>query len=196
MGDDAGTGRWMSYDELAAVRGIKRIGAVRLVQRHKWRRQAGNDGLARILVPHDALQPVPRTAARIGAPFNDAGTAAPDVAGSDAGNAAGTGIETVLAALREAHGSELARLTEAVTAERTRADALRDRVDKLTGRLAEAEAEGNALTIETAELTAQVKAAKAEAREAQDAAEELRQAAAARRGRGRLVRLRAAWRGE
>jgi hypothetical protein len=33
--DDAGTGRWMTYDELAAVRGIKRIGAVRLVQRHK-----------------------------------------------------------------------------------------------------------------------------------------------------------------
>ena len=46
------------------------------------------------------------------------------------------------------------------------------------------------------ELTAQVKAAKAEAREAQDRAEELRQADAARRGRGRLARLRAAWRGE
>ena len=62
--------------------------------------------------------------------------------------------------------------------------------------LAKAEAEGNSLTIETAELTAQVKAAKAEAKEAQDRAEELRQAEAARRGRGRLARLRAAWWGE
>jgi hypothetical protein len=44
--------------------------------------------------------------------------------------------------------------------------------------------------------TASVKAAKAEAREAQDAAEALRQADVARRGRGRLARLRAAWRGE
>ena len=61
--------------------------------------------------------------------------------------------------------------------------------------LAKAEAEGNALTIETAELTAQVTAAKAEAREAQDRAEELRQAEEARRGRGRLARLRSAWRG-
>jgi hypothetical protein len=56
MSDDAGTdGRWLTYDELAALRGIRRIGAVRLVQRYKWRRQAGNDGKARILVPRDAL---------------------------------------------------------------------------------------------------------------------------------------------
>jgi hypothetical protein len=54
MHDDAGTtGRWMTYDELAEMRGIKRIGAVRLVQRYKWRRQAGNDGRARVLVPHE-----------------------------------------------------------------------------------------------------------------------------------------------
>jgi hypothetical protein len=53
---------------------------------------------------------------------------------------------------------------------------------------AKAEAEGDALTVETAELTAQVKAAKAEAREAQDRAEELGQADAARRRRGRLAR--------
>jgi hypothetical protein len=62
--------------------------------------------------------------------------------------------------------------------------------------LATAEAEGNSLTIETAELTAQVTAAKAEAREARDRAEAAERADAARRGRGRLARLRAAWRGE
>jgi hypothetical protein len=43
-GEDAGTGRWVTYDELAKVRGIERIGAVRLVQRKRWRRQRGNDG--------------------------------------------------------------------------------------------------------------------------------------------------------
>src|SRR4051794_1650567 len=52
---EAGEGRWLTYDELAAVRGIKRIGAVRLAQRMKWRRTAGNDGKARVLVPAASL---------------------------------------------------------------------------------------------------------------------------------------------
>jgi chromosome segregation ATPase len=89
-------------------------------------------------------------------------------------------------------------------AARTRADVLRDRIEamqvdaaSLQAQLATAEAEGNSLTVETAELTAQVKAAKTEAREVQERVEELRQADdAARRGRRRLARLRAAWRGE
>ena len=42
-GDDAGV--WMTYDELAVARDIKRDGARRLAQRHRWRRHAGNDGL-------------------------------------------------------------------------------------------------------------------------------------------------------
>jgi hypothetical protein len=61
MNDDAGTGRWVTYDELAQARGMQRSGAVRLVQRKKWRRQAGNDGLARVLVPPDELHPASRT---------------------------------------------------------------------------------------------------------------------------------------
>jgi chromosome segregation ATPase len=100
--------------------------------------------------------------------------------------------EAQIAQLRAA----LDRAEQGRDAERARADALADRVHGVQVELAKAEAEGNALTIETAELTGQVKAAKTEAREAQDRAEELRQADAARRGRGRLARLRAAWRGE
>jgi cell division protein FtsB len=69
-------------------------------------------------------------------------------------------------------------------AERARADALANRVHVMQADLAKAEAEGDALPIETAELTAQVKAAKAEAREAQDRAEELRQAEGRRGGAG------------
>ena len=52
-GDDAGV--WMTYDELAVARDIKRDGARRLAQRHRWRRHAGNDGLARVLVPREWL---------------------------------------------------------------------------------------------------------------------------------------------
>ena len=100
--------------------------------------------------------------------------------------------------------------------ERARADALRDRAQAATeaerradqaeqGREAARkrahELANRLLVVQGAadrseELTAQVKAAKAEAREAEDRAEELRLADAARRGRGRWARLRAAWRGE
>src|ERR1700722_18867712 len=152
MSDDAGTGgRWMTYDELAAMRGIKRIGAVRLVQRYKWRRQAGNDGRARVLVPHDALQPVRGTDDGASAPE----PVAPTSAGSAAGNDAGTNptlmagaratletavlslTERALAAERRADGADaraeraesaVASERAALTAERARADALRDRV--------------------------------------------------------------------
>ena len=50
-----GNGRWLTYGEIAASRGTSRIAAVRLTQRHKWRRQMGNDGLARVFVPPDML---------------------------------------------------------------------------------------------------------------------------------------------
>jgi hypothetical protein len=61
---------------------------------------------------------------------------------------------------------------------------------------AKAEAKGNALTIETDELRRQVEAEQMARAEAEADAVELLQADAARRGRGRLARLRAAWRGE
>jgi hypothetical protein len=48
LGDGA---RWMSFEELAAVRGISKPSAVKLVRRHKWRRQRDNQGHVRALVP-------------------------------------------------------------------------------------------------------------------------------------------------
>jgi len=48
--------RWLTYDEIATVRGVKRSGAIRWVQRHKWRRQPGNDGQVRALVPNAWLR--------------------------------------------------------------------------------------------------------------------------------------------
>ena len=48
VGDGA---RRMTYAELAAVRGTSQASAVRLVRRHRWPRQAGNDGVVRVTVP-------------------------------------------------------------------------------------------------------------------------------------------------
>jgi hypothetical protein len=48
VGDGA---RRMTYAELAAVRGISAASAERLVRRRRWPRQAGNDGVVRVLVP-------------------------------------------------------------------------------------------------------------------------------------------------
>ena len=80
-------------------------------------------------------------------------------------------------------------------AERTRADGLADQLRVAQVEFAKAEAEGDALAVETAELTAQVKAAQIARAEAEADAAELRRVEAARRGRGRLARVLAAWRG-
>ena len=72
----------------------------------------------------------------------------------------------------------------------------RDRIDGLQVRLATAEADGNALTVETAELTAQLNQAKQRAQEAQNAADAIRRADDVRRTWGRWVRLMQAWRGQ
>jgi hypothetical protein len=52
VGDGA---RRMTYAELAAVRGISITSARRLVLRHRWPRQIGNDGIVRVTVPLTAL---------------------------------------------------------------------------------------------------------------------------------------------
>jgi hypothetical protein len=54
-GDMSDDGRWLTYAQLAASRGISKASAARLVLRKRWRRQRGNDRTVRILVPHDSL---------------------------------------------------------------------------------------------------------------------------------------------
>ena len=145
---------WMTYREIAAARGITHAAAIRLVQRHRWQKRDGsNDGLAHVLVPHDAVQPTPPVrrppVMPIQRPLSSGPTTPPDTAA----------FETALAAIREAHAGETAALRDQVTAaisradqaeagreaereradraergrdaERVRADALRDRVDAL-----------------------------------------------------------------
>ena len=49
--------RRLTYAELAAVRGISRASAERLVRRKHWPRQIGNDGVVRVLVPPEDAAP-------------------------------------------------------------------------------------------------------------------------------------------
>jgi hypothetical protein len=74
VGDGA---RRMTYAELAAVRGISALSAERLVRRKHWPRQAGNDGIVRVLVPLTEAHKVGGTA-RFRAPDNPR-TSAPDI---------------------------------------------------------------------------------------------------------------------
>jgi hypothetical protein len=57
VGDGA---RRMTYAELAQARDISLASTRRLARRHRWPRQAGNDGLVRILVPLGHLHSVPQ----------------------------------------------------------------------------------------------------------------------------------------
>jgi len=47
--------RWVSYDDLAAARGISKASAFRMANRHKWEKGKGNNGTVRLLVPLSVL---------------------------------------------------------------------------------------------------------------------------------------------
>ena len=54
--DTSADGRWLTYAELAKLRGIDLGSAKRLALRNHWRRQKGNSGRAvKVLVPPEAL---------------------------------------------------------------------------------------------------------------------------------------------
>ena len=175
-----GGGVWMTYGELAAARGIKRGAAIRLVQRHRWRKREGsNDGFAHVLVPPDWAKPGERATPHDVAPRRSAPSS------QDIAHVVQTAVQAVTAAkdaeiqvwrerTQEAEGARhqaearADRADQALTAERNRADALRERMD-------------------------QSQAAREAAEKALAA---FQQSDAARRALGRLARLRAAWRGE
>jgi hypothetical protein len=138
--DDGGAtakeGRWLSYAELAELRGITRKAAIRLTQRHRWRRQPGNDGATRVFVTADIT--------RRQTPRNDAGSTPPSDGDAPHYVAA---FETALAAVREAHAGEivvlreqLARAEQGANVERARAGALRDRLNAMQEQLADVHA--------------------------------------------------------
>jgi hypothetical protein len=141
-------GRWLTYDELARLRGITQQSAVKLSRRQHWRRQTGNRGTVRLFVPEEWL-------AR---PWS---MDAPEQSGQPTGTLRddGTAVETVLAALREAHAGEVGRLTEALAAANSRADRLDLLIETTRGELL-------AVEIKAGRETARADAAEAERRAA------------------------------
>src|SRR3954465_1861149 len=61
--EDAKDTRWMSYGEIAQLRGTDTESAIRLVRRRKWPKRQANDGTVRVAIPADVLRDMsPRTA--------------------------------------------------------------------------------------------------------------------------------------
>jgi hypothetical protein len=188
--DSAGADtRWMSYAELGQARGINPASAKRLALRRKWRRQAGNDGTARVAVP--VREATPRN--------GNTGATGEDVAHLV------TSLELALSELR----TQLVR-------ERNRADQASEAAERNAAWLAEAEARIATLradgamvklvrdSLERALTAAERASAEADAAlvmeqiarsKAEADAAALRHAEKARREQGRATRLRQAWRG-
>jgi hypothetical protein len=168
--DNQPDARWMTFKELAAIRGISKLSAVALVRRRGWRRQRDNQGHVRALVPliwlsggiADQGDNQPHSP-----PHNDAYTEP---------------FAAALAAIREAKDGEIATLREQLEQERARCERAEMRISGLEA--------GNAT------LQADLEAAREAVRRAEAALDGYYAAEAERRGRGRLARLRAAWRGE
>jgi len=217
---DRGDGaRWMTFSELAKVRGISKLSAARLVRRHGWRRQQDNQGHVIALVPSIWVNPADNPPA---SPRDDPPDDLSDKATRPADNPPdAASLVAALAAVESAHiRAENALRERAEAAEgraeaaESRAEAERERADAAIAaerrRAVEAE---EALAFErvrveslqrdvAAHLSMATEAAhgfeavRQRAAEAERAADALRQTEAARKGRGRLARLRAAWRGE
>jgi hypothetical protein len=106
--------RWMTYRELAAARAISPASATRLAMRRKWRRQRGNDGIARVLVPMTEAEPARATASDV------MGVIAGDVSHDATPDIARTinALEEHVITLRE----RLAEAEQRIAREATRAD--------------------------------------------------------------------------
>jgi hypothetical protein len=178
---DSEDARWMTFAELAEVRGISRLSAATLVRRHGWRRQRDNRGHVIALVPLTWAT----------SELDDRSDKQPDNPPDSQGHLAA--FETALAAVREAKDGEITtlrqqveRLTAQADTERARGDALRE---GLNAKLADAQAE----------LAAAMDAADrhhAAAVDARGRLADMERDNATRKGRGLLARLRAAWRRE
>src|SRR5690349_5496496 len=126
--DIAQDGQWMSYGELARVRGIDRQSAVKLVRRHSWRRQPGNNGEVRVFVPADGVSRPMTRDETLDETRAETRPIAPDT----------TAFETALAAIEAAHASEVTALRERADAAEMSRVATQAIADKALIQLAEA----------------------------------------------------------
>ena len=192
---DQDGGRWLTYPELASVRGIDKPSAIRLATRKKWRRQRDNRRIVRVLVPSEWLSPRYQS---MDLPMEqpardmDLSSNRPDFAAA-------------LAAVEAAHAGEVAALHGQINGLKTLADRTMAQLTEATARVGDAERRADRLEqdlaaahviAQAAQRTAReaVEQARAEAVTARDTAEALRRADEARKARGRWRAAWAAWR--
>ncbi len=220
-GDASGDGRWMTYAEIARLRGISKASAERLVFRRHWRRQQGNDRTLRVLVPPEFL-----SGDASGDTSGDTSRGVRDDAqGAWAGALAN--LDNVATALREQldHANQqtheankradvavaladrtLVQLAEtsaradraeqSIETERGRADRAEARADRAEQAHLEERKRADQAEIALDKLESELEVEKIDGAEARADMAELRQVEAIRKGQGRWARLRAAWRGE
>jgi hypothetical protein len=185
--DDRGDGAWMTYKQLAEVRHISPRAAVRMTQRHRLRRQPGNDGQVLVWVPHDMAEPSQRQSQR-------------DDRGDDARD---TGLlaafEDAVAGLRgqlDATNARADRAEAALTEANRRAASALSLAEGTLAQLADTNARADRAEGRVAAIQTGLDVARTEARAARERAEAAEREIDARKARGLLARLRAAVRGE
>ena len=217
--DSDADGQWLTYGELASIRRIDRHSAVKLVTRHRWRRQKDNRDVLRIFVPTEWAMSKDRGTDQA----TDMGTDT----GTDAGTDAGTDIVRAIDALQTAlaAANERAdRLDLLIETERGKLLAAEIRATAAEGALVQVRAHTDAAEADRRAAIERADVAESRQRWAEDRVEGLRdllteaerRAAGAedarktvmahadaleraefeRQARGRWARLRAAWRGE
>ena len=155
---DADGARWMTFKELAALRGISKLSAVSLVRRHGWRRQRDNQGHVRALVPAAWTESQADNQSHM-QPEDEADNQA------DTRTYAAT-FETALAAIEAAHAGEVAVLRDQLdAAERGRLSA-QTMADQAMAMLADATAQVERVEQAVAGERARADALRAKAEEA------------------------------
>ena len=190
--DASPDGQWMTVAELAALRRISKGSADRLARQRRWRRQPDQQGQLRLLVPHDAFQSAGQMLAEAPSGGHRDRQATVSRASQERVKAAEQRAERAEKRAREAEQARLAA-EAAASRERDRAAMLLARTEAALAaeRKARAAAEEAAQNIVPMDRAVQIAIEVAAAQLRQ-----LHQAETARRARGLLARLWAAWRGD
>ena len=189
MSAETSDGRWLTYDQLAALRHIDKPSAVKLATRNRWQRRKGNTGQMQVCVPMHWFERAQDRQDRYAHKSTDIDAESGLMAALEDAVAGLRGQLDVANARVDAESARADRSDAALTGERVRADALRERLDEMQRDLKASEA----IAIE---LRADLDAARAQGQATQEVADAQARLIAARRSRGLLARLRAAVRGE
>jgi hypothetical protein len=184
-------GVWLTKAEIARVRGITIASAYRLIRRQGWRRQPGNDGKIRVLVPsdwangHGRGEPAVPSTGPLTRPSD-----APSDQPSDIPSDVGGFVRLIEAA--NVRADEASRRADAAD---RRADAALALVTDANARADRAEARADVAEKAADQARTEAQQAQEAARAAEEQAEALRLAEADRKARGRLRRAWDGWRG-